>query len=91
LDWVRSLRDGIVYVRRAPDVLLILTTGFIGAAGYGVFNVLFPIMAGSVWGSQRNQTYGLIMSCLGAGLAAGSAISGLLGTRYDGLRMYGMA
>ena len=73
------IRDGIRYVRRRPDLKLVLMAGFF-AGTFGMnFQMTSALMATQVFGKGPGE-YGL----LGTTLAIGSLTGALLGARREG-------
>jgi len=97
-----SLRDGLVYVRRRPELVLVMTiVGLVSTFGLN-FQLTTALMARLVFGKGSGQ-YGLLGSILAVGSLAGALLaarrnsepvgrsSSAVGFHRDGTRRRGLA
>jgi predicted MFS family arabinose efflux permease len=69
----REIKDGIVYMSKDPLLAqTILLVAIVGTMVYN-FNVLIPVFTKEVLHLQE-KTYGVLMSCIGAGSLAGALV-----------------
>lgn len=74
------LREGLAYVRGAPEILLpIVVVGFVGTFGMN-FAVWVPLLARNEFAAGP-QGFGLLMSALGVGSLAGALTLAFFGRR----------
>lgn len=67
----KEIKDGMVYIAKDPVlVLTLLLVAIIGTFAFN-FSILIPVFTKGVLHMQE-QTYGLLMSCLGAGSLVGA-------------------
>ncbi len=75
---LRSIGEGLGYVKRTPTVWLALTIFLFICTASINFTVLLPLVASNTL-HQGAQVYGLLTACFGAGALIGALISASLG------------
>lgn len=75
---LRSIGEGLGYVRRTPTVLLVLTMFLFICIASINFSVLLPLLAQDTLRSGA-EVYGLLTACFGVGALTGGLISASLG------------
>jgi MFS family permease len=66
-----AIREGLAYVRRTPDVLLVLAiTTIVASTGFN-FRVLLPVLASKTLHSSAT-VFGVLFACFGAGALLGA-------------------